>query len=276
MRSTFRRGMQPSVRWFLLVPLTLLMAFPLVWMIRVAMLSPNSVIDLDSVWKMAWSFENILYLLKSSLLWRPLLNSVLVGSLVTVGNILFCFMVGYSIARRRNRFNRFLLYSVLAVTILPTHIVMIPLYLMAIKSGAYNTYAALILPWLVTPIGIFLVRQYVLSLPTAMEEAARVDGASEWTILFRVVMPVCRPVLAVLAIQVFFTNWNSFLFPFILTSSDSLRTLPVALAMLQGQQNIDWPQVMAGAFLSMLPVLIVYAILQRQIIAGLTAGAVKQ
>ncbi len=268
--------MQPSVRWFLLVPLTLLMAFPLVWMIRVAMLSPNSVIDLDSVWKMAWSFENILYLLKSSLLWRPLLNSVLVGTLVTAGNILFCFMVGYSLARRRNRFNKLLLYSVLAVTILPTHIVMIPLYLMAIKSGAYNTYAALILPWLVTPIGIFLVRQYVLSLPTAMEEAARVDGASEWTILFRVVMPVCRPVLAVLAIQVFFTNWNSFLFPIILTSSDSLRTLPVALAMLQGQQNIDWPQVMAGAFLSMLPVLIVYAILQRQIIAGLTAGAVKQ
>jgi len=145
-----------------------------------------------------------------------------------------------------------------------------------LKLQLYDSYGALILPFLVNPIGIFLVKQYVESIPPSMEEAARIDGASDWQILMRVVMPVCRPALAVLAIQVFFTNWNSFLFPFILTSSQELRTLPVALAMLQGHQAIDWQHLMAGSAIAVLPVLVLFVILQRQIVSGITAGAIKQ
>jgi len=109
-----------------------------------------------------------------------------------------------------------------------------------------------------------------------MEEAARIDGAGEFRILFRVVMPLCKPALAVLAIQVFFTNWNSFLFPYILTSSDSLRTLPVALALYQGHQAVDWQHLMAGSTVAVVPVLIVFLLMQRQIVSGITAGAIKQ
>jgi multiple sugar transport system permease protein len=195
---------------------------------------------------------------------------------VTVGNIVFCFMTGYALARYRYLTQRLLFVSVIAVLMIPVHITIIPLYILAIKSGIYDSYLALILPFLVNPIGIFLVKQYVESIPPSMEEAARMDGASELRILFQVVMPLCRPALAVLAIQVFFTNWNSFLFPFILTSSNSLRTLPVGLALLQGHQAIDWQHLMAGSTVAVVPVLVLFIFLQRQIVAGITAGAVKQ
>jgi multiple sugar transport system permease protein len=116
----------------------------------------------------------------------------------------------------------------------------------------------------------------VSTLPVSLEEAARIDGAGEFRILFRIVMPLCRPALAILAIQVFMTNWNSFLFPFILTSSEQYRTLPVALALLLGYQSIDWHQLMAGSVVAVIPILAVFIIFQRQIIAGITAGAFKQ
>ncbi|MBU0982892.1 MAG: carbohydrate ABC transporter permease, partial [candidate division Zixibacteria bacterium] len=192
------------------------------------------------------------------------------------GNILFCFMVAYALARYRTLTNRFLFASVILVLMIPAHIIIIPLYLLCLKTGMYDTYWALVLPWLVNPIGIFLVKQYIESIPPGMEEAARIDGAGEFRILFRVVMPMCKPALAVLAIQVFFTNWNSFLFPFVLTSSDSLRTLPVALALLQGHQAVDWQHLMAGSTVAVVPVLVVFLFTQRQIVSGITAGAIKQ
>jgi multiple sugar transport system permease protein len=172
--------------------------------------------------------------------------------------------------------NRLLFVSVILVLMIPAHVVIIPLYVLCLKTGIYDSYAALILPWLVNPIGIFLVKQYIESIPPSMEEAARIDGAGELRILFRVVMPLCKPALAVLAIQVFFTNWNSFLFPFILTSSDSLRTLPVALALYQGHQAIDWQHLMAGSAVAVIPVLALFVFMQRHIVSGITAGAIKQ
>ena len=159
---------------------------------------------------------------------------------------------------------------------IPVHIIIIPLYLLVFKLGLYDTYAALILPFLVSPIGVFMVKQYIDSLPPSVEEAARMDGAGEFRILFKIVMPLCKPVLAVLAIQVFLVNWNSFLYPFILTSSDSLRTLPVGLALYQGHQAIDWPHLMAGSSLAVVPVLVIFWLFQKQIVSGITAGAIKQ
>jgi multiple sugar transport system permease protein len=185
-------------------------------------------------------------------------------------------MVAYGLARYRTITNKVLFVSVLIVLMIPMHIIIIPLYLLCLKAGLYDTYWVLILPWLVNPIGIFLVKQYIESIPPSMEEAARVDGAGELTVLFRVVMPLCKPALAVLAIQVFFTNWNSFLFPFILTSRESLRTLPVALALYQGHQAVDWPHLMAGSTVAVIPILVVFLFMQRQIVSGITAGAVRQ
>ena len=198
--------------------------------------------------------------------------------MVTAGNLVFCFMVAYVLARQSNLWTKVLFGSVLVVLMIPAHILIVPLYALMTTDvlPIHDTYYALILPWLVYPIGIFLVKQYIESLPTSMEEAARIDGASEFRILWQVVMPLCKPVLAVLAIQVFFTNWNSLLFPLILTSSEHLRTLPVGLSHYGSDEWAPLQHKMAGATVAVMPVLILFIILQRRIVSGITAGAVKQ
>ena len=252
------------------------MSYPLLWMFRVSIMDVAGSVS-GSAWLAGgFTLDNYIDLITQAGLGRNLFNSALVGLSVTLGNIVFCFMTGYSLARFRMLSNKLLFVTVIVVLMIPAHIIIIPLYVLMMKTGLYDSYWALILPFLVNPIGIFLVKQYVETIPPSMEEAARMDGASDLRILFTIVMPLCRPALAVLAIQVFFTNWNSFLFPFILTSSDDLRTLPVALAMMQGHQAIDWPHLMAGSAIAVLPVLLVFIILQRQIVSGITAGAVKQ
>jgi multiple sugar transport system permease protein len=263
-------------RYLALGAVLVVMVFPLVWMFRVSFMEAGSSIDFKAIVASGWTLVNFGDLFSRANLGRALFNSVLVGGLVTLGNIVFCFMVAYALARYRYLANKLLFASVLLVLMIPMHIVIIPLYLLCLKAGLYDSYWALILPWLVNPIGIFLVKQYIESIPPSMEEAARMDGAGEFRIVFGIVMPLCKPALAVLAIQVFFTNWNSFLFPFILTSSDSLRTLPVALALYQGHQAIDWQHLMAGSTVAVLPVLILFLFVQKQLVSGITAGAIKQ
>lgn len=253
-------------RYFVLIPTTAIMVFPLFWMFALAVT--------DSAGRL--SLGGFSYIFTADNFGRYLFTSALVAVVVTLGNIVFCFMCGYALARRRVVGGTFWFYSVLAVVMLPAHIIIIPLYLLMNKVGLYDSFGALILPWLVAPIGIFLVRQYILTLPESLEEAARIDGAGDMRILFEIIMPLCRPALAILAIQIFMANWNSFLFPFILTSSEQYRTLPVALSLLMGHQAIDWHQLMAGSVVAVLPVILVFLLFQRHIISGITAGAIKQ
>ncbi|MCK5127367.1 MAG: carbohydrate ABC transporter permease [candidate division Zixibacteria bacterium] len=253
-------------KYTLLAIIFVIMVFPLLWMFYLSLTSVQS----------QFTIQNFIYIFSSNNFGLYLFNSLFVGITVTVGNILFCFMCGYALARRKVPGSKFWLYTVLIVLMVPVHIVIIPIYILMNKLGLYDSYWALILPWLVNPIGIFLIKQYISTLPESLEEAARIDGAGEMKILFRIVMPLCKPALAILAIQVFMTNWNSFLFPFILTSSETYRTLPVALALLLGYQSIDWHQLMAGSVVAVLPILVLFLIFQRQIISDITAGAFKQ
>jgi multiple sugar transport system permease protein len=159
---------------------------------------------------------------------------------------------------------------------LPKQVLMVPLYLVMSRLHLIDTYGALILPFAVDAFSIFLVRQYVLGLPHELEEAARVDGASDWAIFREIMLPLMKPVLAVVAIQSFLANWNSFLFPLIFVDSDRLRTLPVGLALLsQTEHSVDWGFLMAGSTVASLPVLAVFVAFQRQILSGLLAGAEK-
>jgi len=263
-------------KYSILLLILLIMIFPLLWMIRISFLESGQSISFENILNTSFSFANYADLFKSGQISRALFNSAIVGTIVTIGNILFCFMVAYSIARYRFIVNKLLFYSVILILMIPAHIIIIPMYILMVNLGFYDNYFALILPWLVNPIGIFLVKQYLESIPPSMEEAARIDGAGELAILIKIVMPLCKPVLAVLAIQVFFTNWNSFLYPFILTQSDSVRTLPVALALMQGHQAVDWQHLMAGSTIAVIPVLFIFIIMQKQIISGITAGGIKQ
>ncbi|MDD3732883.1 MAG: carbohydrate ABC transporter permease [candidate division Zixibacteria bacterium] len=265
-----------ALHYGILIIVLILMVGPLLWMFRVSLLKVGESIAFNRLFNSSFTLSNFVDLFRNINMGRPLFNSLLVGGIVTAGNILFCFMTAYALARYKYIVNRFLFVSVILILMIPAHITIIPLYLLCLKTGIYNTYWALILPWLVNPIGIFLVKQYLETLPPSMEEAARVDGAGEFKILFKIVMPLCKPALAVLAIQVFFTNWNSFLFPYILVTNDTLYTLPVALAIFQGYQAIDWQHLMAGSVIAVIPVLVVFIFMQRHIISGITAGSVKQ
>ncbi len=208
-------------------------------------------------------------------LYRPLVNSILVALVVTVANVFFCTLCGYVLARRRFRGKNLIMLSVVMVLMIPTHVVIIPMYLLTNWLGIFDSYLALILPFLVTPLGVFLMRQYISTIPPDMEESARLEGAGEWTIVWKIVMPLCKPALAVLSVQVFLVNWNSFIYPFILTSSESMRTLPVALALLQGYQSINVQQLFAASMISALPTIVLFVIFSRRITEGIISGALK-
>jgi multiple sugar transport system permease protein len=264
------------IKYIILIAGMIVMIFPLLWMFRVSLLPTDLAITFGSILSSYYTLLSYNDIFTSGNMLIYLFNSILVGAVVTGGNILFCFMAGYGFSRYKFIGKNIWFYSVILVLMIPAHIVIIPLYLLIYKLGMYDTYWALILPFLVNPIGIFLVKQYVDTLPSSMEEAARIDGAGEMTILVKIVMPLCKPALAVLAIQAFMTNWNSFLFPLILTGSESVRTLPVGLALYQGHQAIDWPHLMAGSSLAVIPILVIFLFFQRQIVSGITAGAIKQ
>jgi multiple sugar transport system permease protein len=204
------------------------------------------------------------------------LNSLIVSGLITFSNIIFCLFVGYSIARWKSLTSKMTLLTIMSVLMIPPHVIMIPLYRLIVSFGWINTYASMIFPWLVTPFGVFLVKQYVENIPEAIENAARIDGASNFQVLTRIVAPITNPVLVVLAIYTFLSTWNSFLFPFLFTNTEDMRTLPVGLTFYLGKQSIDWGHLMAGASISAIPIIILYILFRRQIIQGLIAGSLKE
>lgn len=257
--------MMRGLRFVLLAAVLVVMAYPLAWMIAISLKTADGVSlrYYGEVWQ-SGPFD------------RYFINSFVVAAIVLAGNLVFCAMAGYAFARYRIRGGKFVFLLVLSTIMLPKQVILVPLYILMQRMGLIDTYWALTLPFLVDPFNIFLIRQYVSTIPTDCEEAARMDGAGEFTILFRVVFPMLKPVLAVVAIHTCLTNWNSFLFPFILTHSASMRTLPVGLAMLsQGAHSIDWGHLMAGAVVSALPVVAAFLVFQRRIIGGLTAGMSK-
>ena len=249
------------------------MLFPFIWML-VGSLSPR--------WDAGWFnpfgetpvWGNYTDLFAAMPFGRYLLNSALVALIVTLGNIMLCFPIGYALARHRFRGRRILYGAAAVVLMVPQYVLVVPMFVLIHRLGWYDSLWAITIPVLVSPLGILLVKGAVSAVPIEIEEAARMDGAGPWRIVYRIVMPICRPTLAVLAVQVFWLTWNAFLFPFILTG-EKARTMPVALAMFRGYQSVDLPHLFAAATLATLPVVAVFVIFQRQIIGGITAGAVK-
>ncbi|KAB2894642.1 MAG: carbohydrate ABC transporter permease [Chlorobi bacterium] len=272
-------GMKPTgiVLSVLLAVVAVGMVFPMAWMLLVSLRSnPEQYANLIDLLNAPTILGNYTDALKSDKFLRYFINSALVGAVVTAGNVVFCLWSGYALARGKTRVTSVLFLTVLGVLMIPQQVLMIPMYRLMAQLHWINTYAALTIPFLVTPFGIFLVRQYILSIPTELEDAARIDGAGDWAVLWRIIFPLTRPVLTVLAIYTFLSNWNSFLYPFLFINDEAHRTLPVGLAFYIGKQSIDWGHLMAGASISALPILLLFVVFQKSIIQGLTAGALKE
>ena len=206
---------------------------------------------------------------------RWALNSFLVSVAITAGNLLFCSMAGYAFARKHAPGLRLLFWLCLATMMIPAQVTMIPLFLMMAGFGLVNTYAALILPSLATAFGVFMMRQFISTLPASLFEAARLDGCNEWQTFTQIVLPLIRPALAVLGIFAFTSSWNDFLWPLVICNRREMWTLPVGLASLQQEFNVDVPLLMAGATFAALPMIALFFALQRHFVSGLTVGAVK-
>ena len=206
---------------------------------------------------------------------RWLVNSILVTLVILAGNLIFNTMAGYALARIRFRGSSIALGVIVATMMLPPQILFEPIYTMIIRLGWLNSYQALIVPFLVNPFGVFLMRQFFATLPRDLFDAGRVDGVSEFGLFWRIGLPLVGPGLAALGIFNFVGNWNAFLWPLIVAKSPSMRTLPVGVAFFSGEAGTAWNLIMASSALAVIPVLVVFFVFQRQIIEGVVLTGVK-
>jgi multiple sugar transport system permease protein len=227
-------------------------------------------------WPEVFTLDNYRDLLSRLDFPQAFANSAIVAVLTTLGNLVFCSLLGYALAKLRFPGKRALFLVVLGTLMVPSMVTFVPQFVMVSNLGLVNSYGGLILPFLATPFGVFLMRQYLLSIPDELIEAARVDGAGELRIFARIVLPLCGPALATLGILTFLASWNNFLWPLVVATTEDKYTLPVALALYSvGQNRIDFGLVLAGAVAVLLPVVIVFVLLQRHFLRGIATTGLK-
>ncbi|OGX39272.1 MAG: hypothetical protein A3C53_01945 [Omnitrophica WOR_2 bacterium RIFCSPHIGHO2_02_FULL_68_15] len=207
---------------------------------------------------------------------RSLLNSLGVAAAVTLSNMLFCSMAGYAFAKLRFPGRDTMFLALISSMMIPWQVFLIPGFVIVKHLGWLNTFWALIVPNLAMPFGIFLCRQYIMSIPDGLLEAARIDGYHELGIYWHVILPLVTPALATLAIFTFLSQWNSFVWPLIIIQSSEMRTVPLLLAVLNGQFGANFAMIMAGALVVTLPMLIVFLAFQRQFIQGVFLTSIRE
>ncbi|WP_248759269.1 carbohydrate ABC transporter permease [Pseudarthrobacter sp. SSS035] len=204
------------------------------------------------------------------------LNSVVVAVFTVLGNLLFCSMVGYALAKMDFPGKRFLFLLVMVMLMVPGVVTFVPLFVLVSKLGMVSTYPALILPFLAAPMGVFLMRQFIAGIPDSLIEAARIDGAGELRTFLRIVMPLCGPPLATLGILTFLGSWNNFLWPLVVAQSEDMYTLPVALSLYStGQNATDYGLLLAGSVLVITPIILLFVALQKYFVQGVAATGIK-
>jgi len=198
-------------------------------------------------------------------------STIVATALTVIINV----MSGYVFAKYKFRFQGLLFAMVLATLMVPLEVIMIPIFRVIVATNLFNSLWGIIIPAVASPTSVFLVRQYYKSIPDEFMEAARIDGASEFGIFLRVMLPIAKPIIAVLCIISFMWRWNDFLWPMLVIQSRSLYTIQLALANYSGEFNVDWNSLLAMSSISMIPVIVVFIALQKHIIGGIISGGVK-
>ena len=203
-------------------------------------------------------------------------NSTVVALVITVGNLIFCSMLGYALAKLHFPGKRIIFTLVLGTLMVPFVVTFVPLFVLVSNLGMVNTFPGLIFPFLAGPFGVFLMRQFFLSLPDELIHAARVDGAGEFRIFWSIMLPLCKPALATLGILTFLASWNNFLWPLVVAQSEDKYTLPVALSIYAiGENKADYGLLMAGSVAIIIPILAVFLILQKHFVRGIAMTGIK-
>jgi multiple sugar transport system permease protein len=206
---------------------------------------------------------------------RWLINSLIVSATAILSNIVLCSLAGYGFARLRFAGRNFGILAIVATIMIPTQLLMIPTYILFSKLGLLNGLGAAIVPWLATAFGVFLMRQFFLSLPVELEEAGMIDGANRWQIFLRIVLPLAKPALATLAIFTLLGAWNDLVWPLIAINNDSAFTVQLGIANFQGSRRTEWSLLMAANAVATAPLIIFFLVAQRQFIATMTFSGLK-
>ncbi len=271
-----RRSLTTMLLYATLIAGAILAIFPMVWMVSASVMPTGTANSAPPHFlPPSITFEHYRTLFARLNLGRYLLNSTLVATTVTVLSLLINSLAGYAFAKLRFQGRERAFRILLTGLVVPVQVAMLPLFLLLKELGFINTYAGVIVPGMASIFGIFLVRQYALSVPDDLLDAARIDGADEFRIYRSVVVPSILPILATLAIWTFLNTWNDFMWPLIVLSDESHWTLPVAIANLVGEHVQDTELMMAGSVITVLPVMGVFLVLQKYYVEGIMAGSVK-
>lgn len=266
-----------GVTWVILLIVSFLFLMPILWVIGSSFKStgelfswPPSLIGKNP------SFSNYQKALEEGHFGIYFFNTVFTSVAATFLTIVVNVMSGYAFAKYRFKGDKILFGIVLATLMIPLEVIMIPIFKVIVATGLYNSLWGLVIPAVASPTAVFLVRQYYVGIPDAYMEAARIDGASETSILTRIMLPLAKPVISVLCIFSFMWRWNDYLWPKLVINSKERYTIQLALANYSGEYSVDWNSLLAMSVISMIPVIIVFVSLQSHIIGGMTAGGVKE
>lgn len=260
----------------ILVPVAIIGLFPMYWMVTTALTPssaairvPPSLVPLDA------STENLAELFRQApiLLWA--FNSLVIAVAIMVCHVVFDSMAGYAFAKKRFPGKNLMFLLIVSSLMVPVEVTLVPRFILVTRLGLDDNLLGVILPSIADVFGIFLMRQFIRTLPTELEEAARVDGANEWHVFWRVIMPLSRPAVATVAIFSFVGAWNAFLWPLIVLSKRELLTLPVGVALLQQEFSTNIGLQMAGAAVGAIPTIVLFLFFQRQFLEGVRVGGVK-
>ncbi|HON75515.1 MAG TPA: carbohydrate ABC transporter permease [Dermatophilaceae bacterium] len=272
-----RRSWLPFSGWHLfLMPLALVFATPLVQMILTSLKTDADIRKFPpDILPTPPTLDGFIGLFTESDVLRWIANSVIVATSAVAGQLVLCSLAGYGFARLRFAGRGIGFVAVIATMMIPTQLLMIPTYIMFTKIGIVNTLPSIIVPWLTSAFGVFLMRQFFLSLPVELEEAARLDGCSQFGVFWRIVLPLAKPALATLAIFTLLGSWNDLIWPLISISDDRWYTLQLGLANFQGTRRTQWQLLMAGNVVATVPLVAFFLIAQKHFIATMTFSGLK-
>lgn len=254
----------------------MIMVIPFVWMVSTSFKLPKEIFVFPPTWiPSEATLKNYIDLFRNLDFARPFINTVVVAGSITLLSVLFSSMAGFAFAKFRFKGRDALFMLVLATIMVPGQMTIIPVFLMLRHLGLINTYAGLILPAMVSAFNVFFMRQFIITIPDDLLEAAKMDGAKEGFLYFKIILPLCRPALSTIAIFTFTGSWNSFLWPLIIAQDERMYTLPVAISVLAGQYGENIAIQMAGSCIVIAPILVFFIFAQRYFIKGIALTGMK-
>lgn len=287
--APLRRRLLPFSPWhLLLMPLALVFALPLVQMILTSFMSDAEINSFppkflpSSISLGSASGEGVrasgyagLFTDPDSPVIRWLLNTVTVSTISVLSHVILCSAAGYGFARLKFVGRQVTFFVLVGTVMIPMQLLLVPTYVMFARVGLIDTLAAAFVPWLASAFGIFLMRQFFLSLPSELEDAAKIDGCNQFGVFWRIVLPLAKPALATLAIFTLLGSWNDLVWPLVAISSEHNYTLQLGLANFQGTRRTQWSLLMAGNVVATMPLIIAFMVAQRQFIATMTFSGLK-